>query len=124
MMLELIAQEITGIFAELLKDSVLSVQMQALLMPCIATLLRRKNSNLRDLQRFMVNDLNTDLIELGMQSPNPAHRNFFEVAFMSGAYTTTKYSIYTKLQSLLNNSVFSNMTTRSSTLDIEALLDT
>ena len=62
-MLELIAQEITGVFSELLKDAALSVQMEALLTPCIATLLRRKGSSLRDLQRFMVDELNTDLIE-------------------------------------------------------------
>jgi len=84
-MLELIAQEITGIFSELLKDASLSVQMEALLTPCVATLLRRKNSSLWDLQRFMVDELNTDLVKLGLQSPNPAHRNFFEIGFVSGA---------------------------------------
>lgn len=88
-------------------------------MPCIATLLRRKGSNLWDLQRFMVEGINADLITQGRKSPNPAHKNFFNVAFNSGSYATTRHSIYTKLQSLLNNTTFSNMVARESTIDLE-----
>jgi len=123
-MIDLVSQEIARVFKELIKDSRLSLQMETLLIPCIATLLRRENSTLRDLQRFMNDNLNEDLVEEGMKSPNPAHRDFFKNAFYSKHYTPTKQSIYTKIQSLLNSKTFHDITIGKSTIDLEELMNT
>lgn len=122
--IDLVSQEIARVFKELIKDSRLSLQMETLLIPCIATLLRRKNSTLRDLQRFMNDNLNKDLVEEGMKSPNPAHREFFRNAFYSRHYIPTKQSIYTKIQSLLNSKTFHDITIGRSTIDLEELMNT
>ena len=63
-------QELVKVFQELIGNSSLSTQMDALLKPCIATLLRREGSTLKDLQDFMDDDINEQFVELGKQSPN------------------------------------------------------
>jgi len=60
----LMTQELKSIFSVLLQNTNTTNQMDALLSPCIATLLRRSNSDFSDLQRFMDDDNNHDLIEL------------------------------------------------------------
>ncbi len=121
--IDILSQELTRVFQELIKDSKLSLQMETLLQPCIATLLRRENSSLRDLQRFMNDDLNKDLVEEGLKSPNPAHRDFFKYAFYNRTYTPTKQSIFTKIQSLLNSQIFHNLVIGKSTIDLEKLIN-
>ena len=49
----LMTQELRSIFEILLQDASTTNQMSAILSPCIATLLRRPNSDFSDLQRFM-----------------------------------------------------------------------
>jgi len=121
--IDILAQELTKVFQELIKDSKLTLQMETLLNPCISTLLRRKNSTLRDLQRFMNDELNKDLVEEGLNSPNPAHRDFFKYAFYNKTYTPTKQSIFTKIQSLLNSKIFHNLVIGKSTIDLEKLIN-
>lgn len=121
--IDLVSQELARVFQELIKDSKLSLQMETLLIPCIATLLRKENSTLRDLQRFMNDEINKDLVEEGLKSPNPAHREFFKNAFYSKHYTPTKQSIYTKIQSLLNSKTFHDITIGKSTIDLENLMN-
>ena len=121
--IDILAQELTKVFQELIKDSKLTLQMETLLNPCISTLLRRENSTLRDLQRFMNDELNQDLVEEGLKSPNPAHRDFFKYAFYSKTYTPTKQSIFTKIQSLLNSKIFHNLVIGKSTIDLEKLIN-
>lgn len=113
------SQELTRVFQELIKDTKLSLQMEALLIPCIATILRRPNSDIFTLQRFMNDDDNDDLVSLGKQSPNKAHANFFRSVFLETAYKSTKLSIFTKLQSLLNSSTFAKLLSNGNTIDIE-----
>ncbi len=121
--IDILAQELTKVFQELIKDSKLTLQMETLLNPCISTLLRRENSTLRDLQKFMNDELNKDLVEEGLKSPNPAHRDFFKYAFYNKSYTPTKQSIFTKIQSLLNSKIFHNLTIGKSTIDLEKLIN-
>jgi len=121
--LDIYAQELTKAFQEIIKESKLSLQMETLLNVCIYTLLRKDNSSLRDLQRFMHDDRNKDLVELGLRSPNPSHREFFKYAFYNSTYNLTKQSIYTKIQSLLNSKIFHNLTIGKSTLDLENLIN-
>jgi hypothetical protein len=117
------AQELTKTFEELLKDVSLTLQMQTLLIPCISVLLSHDDFSIMDLQRFMNDDSNSDLVNLGKNSKNPSHANFFEAAFFNKTYSVTKQSIYTKIQSLINNSYFYNFITKPSTIDLEKELN-
>ncbi len=118
-----ISEELVKVFQELLHDTSLSNQMRAIIMPCVATLLRKGNSSLIDLQTFMDDNLNKDLVNLGKQSPNPSHRNFFLTQFYNATYKRTKSSIFTKIQSLLNSHTFYNLVTGKSSINIEKAMN-
>ena len=62
---------------------------------------------------------NADLVERGSNSDREAIRTFFQRGFRDSRYSTTKHSIYTKLQSLLNSEVFYNLMCGESTIDLE-----
>ena len=118
-LIDLYSQNIAKAFSELIEGSSLSPQMEAVLIPCIATLLRKKGSSLAELQRFMNDEENADLIQLGLQSPNPVHKNLFKSAFKKGSgYQTTKQSIYTKLLKILGTTAFLEFTCGKSTVDL------
>lgn len=118
-----VSQALTSAFEELLKSSSLSLQMQVVLIPCIAVLLRMENATIRDLRTFMDDENNARLVNLGKQSPNEEHRTFFRDRFHAKAYDTTKQSIYTKIQSLLNSPSFANFIAKPSTFDLEEALN-
>ena len=120
------SQEITNAISEMIRkggDDVLSVNMDAFLKPCIATLLRRGNADLSDLKRFMDEQNNADLIQLGKQSPDPEHRTFFQGGFTNKRYKQTKDAVFIKLQSLLNSPVFRRLVIGKSTLNLEHALN-
>ena len=94
--------------------------MDAIIKPCIATLLRKGDADLRDLKRFMNSSENMDLIKLGIQSPDPEHANFFKYAFNKEQYSVTKNALYIKLQSLLNSPVFRRLVIGKSTVNLQA----
>lgn len=121
--LDTYVQTLTNVFKELIPNAVLSLQMDALLKPCITVLLRRENGTLKDLQDFMDDNSNKALVEEGLKSPNPHHRDFFKNGFFKPTYKTTKASLYTKLQSLLNSYTFSNLLCGKSTIDLESALN-
>jgi len=93
--------------------------MDALLSPCIATLLRKKNSSFVELQRFMDDTNNSDLIELGKQSPNTQHQALFVHKFNSPLFTATKHGIYTRMQMLLNDPTFQNLISNQTSLQLK-----
>jgi type IV secretory pathway TraG/TraD family ATPase VirD4 len=119
---DIASQEIAGVFRELLQGAGLTMQMETLLVPCISTVIRI-GGTLKDLQRFMLDDMNQDLIAKGLNSPSSGHRDFFEMGFRSNSYRETKRSIYTKIQSLLNTESFYQMTIVKSTVDLAKALN-
>jgi hypothetical protein len=124
----LLAQELTDAIAELLSDmnsNTLTIQMTALLRPCIATVLRSDTPSLETLARFFLDKdgQNSDLIELGKRSPLQQYRTFFEHDFHSQEYTLTKRSIRTKLLYFLADPMLSNMLNGKSTINIESSLN-
>ncbi len=112
-----VLQEVLGLSGDL------SLNAQALLTPCIATLIKLDNTSLYDLQAFMNDDENHNLVEKGKITKNFAHKNFFEIGFYSPNLTSTKRAIFLKLQTLLNNKTFSNLTTGKSTFDLEDIMN-
>jgi hypothetical protein len=121
--IDVLSQELARTFQELIPLSPLSLQMETLLKPCIAVLLRRGNGSFAELQRFVDDKRNKDLKALGLLSPVPSHRHFFESFFRREEYIPTKVSIFTKIQSLLNSSVFARLTAWPSTLKLEDRLN-
>ena len=121
--IDAVSQSLTDVFDELLKSANLSLQMETLLIPCISVLLRLEKTSIKDLQIFMDDERNGSLVNHGKQSPNEAHREFFQNAFFNKSYSPTKQSIYTKIQSLLNSPGFSNFIAKPSTFDLEEELN-
>ena len=117
----IMSEQLVKVFDELLQNSAISDNMRAVLEPCISVLMRKGNSSLAELQRFMDDSNNDDLVELGKQSPIITHKDFFrsERGFGNSFYGRTKSSIFTKLQTLLNSPVFYNLVCGESTIDLE-----
>ena len=100
-----------------------SDNMRVVLVPCIATLLRKRNSNIFELQRLIQGE--KELVDLGKKSPNKWHREFFETQFDVVTLDVTKNAIVTKLQALLNeDETFLNMVMGEDTIDLEEAINT
>lgn len=135
---DIYSQELTRTLVELLKDGVaLSGQMEAVLRPCVSTLLFMENTTLEDLQQLMdVHSIEKDrsridhLLQAGKNNPFVTHRNMFIKIWCSDKipsnYKTTMNSIYTKIQSLFNTDIFYQITCGNngvSTINLEKYLD-
>ncbi len=122
--IKILTQELVSAFVGVIPgDADFSTQMQALLAPCIATLLRMNDTGLRDLQIFMDDNNNERYVKEGLKSANEDHRRFFAEKFFDSTYKTTKSSIYTRLQTLLNYDAFSNFLNGKSTINLQSALN-
>jgi hypothetical protein len=100
-----------------------SSNMKVVLVPCIAILLRKGNSNIFELQRLIQGE--KELVDLGKKSPNKWHRDFFETQFDDEKLDVTKDAITTKIQALLNeDETFLNMVMGEDTIDLEEAINT
>ncbi|EHH0751443.1 DUF87 domain-containing protein [Vibrio vulnificus] len=116
-------QEIKRVINVLLQGASTTAQMDAILAPCIAVLLRKDGGCFEDLQRFMDDEKNADLIELGKQSPNVQHAKFFSDKFNSKGYEATKHGIYTRMQTLLNDPIFQHLISNKTTINLKDLIN-
>lgn len=116
-------QELIRVFKALLKGAEATKQMEAILSPCIGVLLRKKDGCLEDLQRFMDDKQNEDLIKLGLNSPNQQHAKLFRDMFTTKDYRATKHGIYTRIQILLNDPIFHNLISNKTTVNLKKLID-
>ena len=121
--IEIYAGELALVFEEMIKSSSsLTLNMKSLLVPCVTVLLKRENSSLKELQRFMTAN-NEDLVELWTKSLNPSIANFFKYNFNDQIYSITKQSISVKIQSLLNSHIFTKIATSNNTVNLKELID-
>lgn len=120
--INLMTQEIIKIFNVLLKWTTTTSQMNAILYPCVTTLLRRGNSSLVDLKRFMNDDQNSDLIKHWLQLENQLHRSFFSQKFKSKSLSISKHAIEMRLQVLLNDPILQRLLTWADSIDLERLV--
>lgn len=118
-LIDLLAQQWAKAFSELIPEVGMSLQMEALLKPCLWVMFQNGNCGLFDLQIFMDDSQNQDWVALGRASKNPVFRNFFEQSFLNKKYAPTKLAIYTRLQHLLNNYTFYQMMNGRSTVDLK-----
>lgn len=99
-----------------------STNMKALLMPCITALLEKPGATILDLQRFMNDEDNDDLLAFAKSLTH--YKNnvvFFETEFLDKSYSPTKKAVAKKIRSLLNFPAFGHLTCGKSTVDLEAL---
>jgi len=121
---DILSQELTGAFKEVLQDSGFTIQMETLLKPCLATLLMIPDSNLYHLQQMMNDEVNQKYLDFAEKNlHNPSQRNFLKNDFLKPAYSPSKRSITTKLQSLLNSQVFIDFTIGKSTIDLKQAIE-
>ena len=116
--IDLLAGQFAKTFAELVADAALSLQMEAVLKPCLAVLLEHGEASLKDLQVFMNDSQNEYWVELGKKSSFGVYRQFFQTAFLNKKYAATKLAIYTRLQHLQNNYNFFYLMNGKNTLDL------
>ena len=121
---DILTQSLISVFKELLKGKTdLTSQMEAILKPCLEVLFLKGGSNLVDLQSFMKDGENEELINYGCSHSDPMIRKFFKKSFNEKAYDTSKHGIYTKLLTLLNQRTFRNTLTGKSTIDLKSSID-
>lgn len=116
--IEIRANQLMRVFEEMIPDAKLSNYMKAVLKPCLYVLLKLHTCSLHDLQEFLTNE-ESIFIERGKNCGIRSYQEFFRWEFHNPIYLRTKQSIYTKIQSLLNQQVFSNLVTGKSTIDLE-----
>jgi Type IV secretion-system coupling protein DNA-binding domain len=123
--LDKISQEYTKTFATIFEDlgEVPTGRMKTILGHCITVILRKKDSSIRDLLRFMTTD-NADLIDLGAKDQNQTTADFFRNEFENETYKHTKNGIYDRLQGLLKNQIFTGLTTGNSTINLPNSINT
>lgn len=101
-----------------------SVNQKAVLAPCISTLLRKGDSDIFELQKMMNDNINQELVKLGMNSPIRGHRDFFNQEFYNESYEVTKRAISAKLQIFVNNPTFANLTIGKSKINLAKEVNT
>lgn len=125
---QVIAQQLlNGLDEVIAAAKSLSDQMRTVLLPCILTLLDLPGATLRDLQRFMQDKHNADLIEFGRSR---THYESVASFFAEGAdgfgkprFSVTKDAIYTRFQQLFNTGIFTRLTCGKSTIDLEQVIN-
>lgn len=120
--IEVLAQELIYAFENILETE-FSNNMEALLTPLIYTLLRKGDSGIDELVRFLDDENNEDLYELSLQSPIKGHVEFMKTQFKKQKFAPTKDALATKLQIFLNNPKFSNFITGDNTIDLEKAIN-
>jgi len=118
------AECLTEVFKEIVGEQThITANMETLLKAVLSVLLIREGSTLLDLQKFMRDDENEELIAFAVQSSNQGQRHFFTNAFLDKNYTATKNALYTKIQSLLNSETFYRLTIGKSTVNLRELMN-
>jgi len=118
----IVAQELIIAFESIIGTD-FSPNMESLLTPLIYTLLRKGDSGVDELLRFLDDKNNEDLVALGLQSTIEAHKKFFEHQFLQSKFNVTKDALASKLQILLNHPIFSNFITGDSTFNLEKAIN-
>jgi hypothetical protein len=111
------AAQLASAFSAMLPNSNLSLQMRTLLEACFVVVLMIRDATFFDLQKLLSGD--QELLQLAVSNPNPAIRQFFQQQFHAGTLTITKNSLLTKLQSLLQQQLFTSITCSKSSFFLE-----
>lgn len=116
-----ITQVILSVLKSVNSDESFTGAMEDVLEMCIKVLLRRGKGSFKELYRFLNDNRNKDLLELGINSPNQLEVEFFEDEFSSSK--PTKDAVRRRLKKLLNDPVFSNLMNGENTINLEELMN-
>ena len=122
-MKRVMADEIYEALTEIIGEgegSTFSLNMKALLKPCILALLDYPGATLRDLKRFMDKGDNQELVQFAKTLSHHADLpTFFMRDFNREHYAVTKNGISAKLQILFGTGTFAQLTCGESTVNLE-----
>lgn len=125
---DVVAQEIIIALEQLMKGESggdLSVNMRAILAPCVQVLIDMPNATLAHLQAFMDGTNNKELVALGRQHKRPAIQEFFHngsTGFTGTHFERTKAAIAARIQYLRSTAVFDELLNGPSSVDLEGLV--
>lgn len=98
----------------------LTSPMELLLQMCIPVIFEKEDGTLMDLYRFMFDDQNSDLVEMGKNSRNLASRRGFESGdFHHMRYNISKDGLKSRLMRILVNDVMTNLVCGKTSIDID-----
>ena len=99
-------------------------QMEAIIETCVETLLIRPNSDILDLQRFMDDNKNDDLVQYAINHLKGQRQELMKNRFKTDPkIQQTKSSIYYRLQSILGKSELIECLTGNRTVDIQKFMN-
>ena len=115
---------IVDVFSQIL-GSTFTPAMNSVLVPLVAVVLQLEGGSFFDLLKLLDDSNNTEILKYAQNNAlNPVHREYLRTGYLEKRASASKYSIYTKLQVLLNDSVFSSFLTGKTTIDLEKLMNT
>ena len=101
----------------------LTLPQKALLTPCLAVMLQKEGTTLKDLLRLMDDERNGDLVKFGAtQLANENDRAFFKNQFHARNFESTKEALSYRLAELVRDPAISEFLCNPSTFDLEASL--
>lgn len=114
---------IVDVFSQILGSS-FTPAMHSVLTPLVAVVLQLDGGSFFDLLRLLDDSNNNDILKYAQENAlNPVHREYLKSGYLEKRASASKYSIYTKLQVLLNDPVFSSFLTGETTVDLENLMN-
>ena len=93
--------------------------MDGMLYNMIHTLYRKKRSSLLDLVRFVDDEQNEDLIELGTQTNNYVIRDYFSHKFIDPKMSVTKHGLANRINNFLAAESLQKLVTGKTTIDLK-----
>lgn len=115
-------QLISSVLKDINDEDKLTGSMTEVLENCISVLLRKGDSDFMELNQFMNDRKNKDLVKLGENSPIYLEQEFFLDYFDSA--TQTKAAVKRRLRKLLSDPMFSNLMNGKNTVDLEKEMNT
>lgn len=111
-------QQLSSAFFDILRSTE-TTQMEALIEACVETLLRKEGASIADLKRFMDDEENGDLINLGTSIPNVERQKMMHRIQTDRKLHPTQSGIYYRLQSLIGDKEFRRLLVGESTVNLD-----
>jgi len=115
-------QVISSIVKDINSEDKLTGIMVSMLENCISVLLREDGGDFFELNRFMNDKRNSDLIKRGKESPNLLESEFFTDDFED--LKSTRDAIKRRIQKLLSEPLFNNLINGKDTVNLEKNMNT
>ena len=115
-------QVISSVIKDINSEDKLTGNMASMLESCVSVLLREDGGSFFELNRFMNDKRNKDLIQRGKNSSNPLDSEFFTDDFEDSK--STKDALKRRIKKLLSEPLFTNLINGEGTIDLEKEMNT